>query len=129
MRTIIAGSRTVVDYITVLTAIREAREYGIRVTQVVSGTARGVDKLGEKYAEHMSLPVAYFPALWDKHGKKAGIIRNQEMADYAEACIAVWDGYSKGTKDMIERAWKANLKLYVYDISEKIRSTHHFLAR
>ena len=43
------------------------------------------------------------------------MIRNQVMADHADALIAVWDGASKGTADMIDRAKKRGLKVFVYD--------------
>ena len=38
------------------------------------------------------------------------------MAAYAEALIAVWDGVSGGTKDMIERAKAHGLKVYIHNV-------------
>ena len=38
------------------------------------------------------------------------------MAEYADALIAVWDGESRGTKNMIDEATSRNLKLFVYKI-------------
>ena len=112
MKTIIAGSRTITNYDTVLEAILAS---GFKVTEVVSGGASGVDSLGELYAFEMdSVKLKRFPANWSLYGKKAGPIRNQEMADYAEALIAVWDGESTGTKDMIERAQEKGLQVYVH---------------
>ena len=46
--------------------------------------------------------MALFEADWGTHGKKAGILRNIEMGDYADALIAFHDSESKGTKHMIE---------------------------
>lgn len=77
--------------------------------EIVSGTAAGADKLGERFAEKYNFPVKKFPANWDLHGKKAGPIRNEEMAKYATHCIVFWDGESRGTKNMIENAEKYNL--------------------
>jgi hypothetical protein len=74
------------------------------VTEVVSGCAHGADKLGERWAASLKIPVARFPADWDTHGKRAGFIRNSEMAEYADACIVFWNGTSKGTKHMIDIA-------------------------
>lgn len=79
------------------------------VTEIVSGTARGADKTGEWVAGFYSIPVAKFPADWDKHGKRAGYLRNAEMADCADALLAFWDGKSKGTKHMIDLATKKGL--------------------
>lgn len=70
--------------------------------QVVCGGARGADDLGRDYAEDRDIDVALFPADWNKHGKSAGYIRNQQMGDYADALIAFWDGESRGTKNMID---------------------------
>ena len=72
------------------------------LTEVVSGTARGIDKLGELWAKHRGIPVKRMPADWDKHGKAAGAIRNREMAVYADGALILWDGESRGSKNMYE---------------------------
>lgn len=113
MKTIIAGSRDIKLYSIIEKAIQQS---GFEITTVISGTANGVDKLGEEYAKKYNLPVLNFPANWDKYGKSAGYIRNEEMANKAEALIAVWDGKSKGTGNMISIARKKYLKLFVYTI-------------
>ncbi len=81
--------------------------------EVISGTASGADTLGERYAKENGYKLTRFPADWNKHGKKAGYIRNCEMADYAEALIAFWDGESKGTKNMIEIAKSKGIKIKI----------------
>ena len=81
--------------------------------EIVSGTANGADKLGEKFAKENGYPIKQFPADWDKNGKGAGYIRNAQMAEYADALIVFWDGKSKGTKHMIDLAKRANLKLKI----------------
>lgn len=81
---------------------------------IVSGTANGADKLGEKFANFMGYEIKQFPANWDEFGKRAGYLRNKEMAEYADALIAFWDGKSKGTKHMIDLAKEKNLKVVVY---------------
>lgn len=53
------------------------------------------------------------PADWNKYGKSAGYKRNEQMAIYADACLAFWDGKSKGTKHMIGLAKRHNLRLKV----------------
>ena len=55
-----------------------------------------------------------FPAEWDKYGRKAGPLRNEAMARYADALLAYWNGESKGTKSMIELAKASGLKVGVY---------------
>lgn len=104
MRVIVAGGRGFDDY----TLLSEELDclYGKLASQmiVVSGGAKGADKLGERYAEENSLTVNKFPADWDKYGKSAGYRRNAEMATHSEVLIAFWDGKSKGTSHMIDLA-------------------------
>jgi len=110
MKTIIAGSRNIEEYQLVLSAIEAS---GFEITEVVSGGARGVDSLGEKYGLEKNLPIKVFPADWEQHGRKAGIMRNKEMAAYADALIAIWDGNSPGTYNMITEAESCKLKIFV----------------
>lgn len=110
MKVIIAGSRSVTDIWHVYRAITYS---GLEITEVVSGCARGVDKLGEEWALMQPIPIKRFPADWDFYGKSAGHKRNKQMAEYADALIAIWNGSSPGTKDMIEQATKRGLKVYI----------------
>lgn len=111
MKTIIAGSRTISDYAVIVDAVKAS---GFEITEVISGSAQGVDRLGETYAQKNNLALKRFPAEWDKYGKSAGYRRNEQMAEHAEALIAIWDGKSKGTKHMIDIATRKNLKVYIF---------------
>lgn len=101
--------------------------------EIVSGTARGADKTGEKYAESRYMEAKLFPADWDKHGRSAGYKRNEQMADYADALVAFWDGRSRGTKHMIDIAKSKGIRVRVvrydeyYDEHEK-QAMHHYLG-
>jgi len=68
------------------------------------------------WAESHGLPVKRFPANWKEHHKAAGPIRNREMAKYADALVAIWDGESKGTKSMIGLAEKARIEIHVHRV-------------
>ena len=114
MKTIIAGSRTITDFELLEQAIETC---GFEISTVISGCAKGLDRLGEFWAEKYEIPILKFPADWVKYGRGAGPVRNKEMAKNADACIVLWDGKSKGAKNMIDLARKNNLLLYVYDIS------------
>lgn len=107
---IIAGGRDIHDYQLVLDAIDECQ---FPIATVVSGGAKGVDALGERYSEEKGLNLKIFRADWETHGRAAGPIRNRKMAENADALIAIWDGKSRGTKNMIETAEKKNLLVYV----------------
>ena len=80
---------------------------------IVSGTARGADRLGERYAAERGYRVERFPADWDRDGIAAGPIRNSQMAAHADALVAFWDGKSRGTRDMIEKAKEHNLPVRI----------------
>jgi hypothetical protein len=105
MKIVIAGSRNINDYDLLLTAVEKS---GFDITSVISGTASGADRLGERYAEENNITLIRRPADWKKHGKAAGHIRNAQMADEADAAIILWDGYSNGTKGMIREMAKRN---------------------
>lgn len=116
IKVIIAGTRDFNDY----AFLKKNVDYflqGINPNneeiEIVSGNARGADKLGERYAKENNLPVKLFPANWDKYGKRAGYLRNQEMANYSDMLIAFWDEKSKGTKHMIDIAKKQDLTVIV----------------
>tara|TARA_R110000851_G_scaffold321360_2_gene486759 strand:- start:373 stop:723 length:351 start_codon:yes stop_codon:yes gene_type:complete len=104
VRTIIAGGRDYDDWSDFEGYVDEFRASIVSGMSVVSGMARGADSLAVRYAEENELRLYEFPADWDKHGKSAGHIRNSHMAAHAEALLAFWDGKSKGTKNMIDRA-------------------------
>lgn len=112
MKIIIAGGRDFNDYETLKRFCNHVL-VNTPEFEIVSGTASGADTLGEKYASEVNKPIKRFPADWDKHGKSAGYKRNLEMADYADALIAFWDGQSKGTKHMIDIAKKKGLRIKV----------------
>ncbi len=99
MKVIIAGSRNIDDYSLVVRTIKNS---GYDITEVVSGTAVGPDRLGEQWARANNIPIKEMPADWMRHGNSAGPQRNRAMAEYADAAIIIWDGQSKGTRNMIE---------------------------
>ncbi len=120
MKVIIAGSRT----ITSMTDLEKAIELtnlntSIRITTLICGMARGVDTLAYNWAKKQGIPIEEYPANWNLYGKSAGYKRNVQMAENAEALIALWDGVSKGTKHMIDIAKERNLIVYIVDKSKK----------
>lgn len=110
MKVIVAGSRSITDGCLVDWAIVES---SFEITELVSGGARGVDSLGEMWADRHNIPIRRFIPNWDLYGKSAGFLRNTEMTKYAEALIAIHDGKSRGTADMIQKAVGTGLKVFV----------------
>ena len=116
-KVIVAGSREFTDYEKLRTTLdRLLSRYEISEIEIVSGGARGADTLGERYAEEKGCPVHVFPADWEQFGKAAGYRRNVQMAEYADACVAFWDGKSRGTKHMIDISKRYDLDLRVINI-------------
>ena len=121
IKLIIAGGRDFSDYqLLQLETQRFLVEQNFNPSQltIISGKAQGADSLGEQFARKYHFQVEEFPADWNTYGKRAGYLRNEVMAHNADALIAIWDGYSKGTKHMIDLAKKYNLKIYVYLANE-----------
>lgn len=122
-RLIVAGSRhlTFRDYPLLERAYDKAiAKFGWDVTEIVNGTALGGDALGVKFAKAHNIKVEDFEPDWgdsDDPNLEAGFLRNEDMAVYAAASrgglIALWDGHSSGTRDMISRARRHGLDVYI----------------
>jgi hypothetical protein len=110
---IIAGSRRFIGKSAYSLVAEAVVESGFDITEVVSGTARGIDNIGEEWARNNNVPVRQFPAQWGKYGRVAGLKRNEAMAKYSEGLIAIWDGESRGTENMINTAKVNGLQVYV----------------
>lgn len=119
---IIAGSRDFTDYNIVKKSLKNfliSKQTTDKPT-IICGMARGADMLGYRLAKEFKLLLKEFPADWDRFGKSAGYIRNEQMAKYAHengngVLFAFWDGKSKGTKWMIELAKKYNLEVHIFN--------------
>lgn len=78
---------------------------------IVQGGARGADSAAADFARMFYLPLEEFPADWDKHGKAAGAIRNQQMIDEGRPDLVVAFPGGRGTDDMCKRAVKAGIEI------------------
>lgn len=116
MRLIIAGSRDITDIEIVEKAYMLFVKRHGRASMIISGNARGVDRLGEKLAKSKGIPLVICPANWGYHGKRAGFLRNETMAELGDALLAVWDRKSKGTMNMINSAERKELVVLVHAV-------------
>ena len=117
---LVVGSRTFTDYSLMCEKLDKllSRYNSLCVPIcIVSGGARGADALAERYAKEHNYQLEVFHADWNKYGKSAGIRRNKQMAEVADALVAFWDGKSRGTKNMIEqmRRLKKPVKIVYYN--------------
>lgn len=112
-RIIVAGSRTLSSRPIVANAIKLSPHNPFH-GELVTGDADGVDSIAREFVQTFrNVELNVFPANWDEYGKSAGPRRNTEMAEYADGLIAVWNGKSSGTKDIIDKALERNLDVYV----------------
>lgn len=89
LRIIVAGGRDFNDFpllmnkcIGIIATVTK-EDNTIDKIRIVSGSARGADKLGEQYAQIAHYDVSRFLVAWDIYGKSAGYKRNVEMAKIA----------------------------------------------
>ena len=119
LKIVIAGCRNYNNYYEAKEyidfCIREIKKNNTIV--ILSGGCRGADAIGERYAIENGYEIRKFVANWDKYGKAAGPIRNEQMAIEADYIICFWDYKSRGTKSMIENAKKYSKPYKIKNIS------------
>ena len=118
MRVIVAGSRR---------GVPRAYVYGVLDAlkdgyweEIVQGGARGVDFHAKTWANSRGFKVTEFEADWSVQGRGVGPIRNTQMAEYGDMLIAIWDGSSARTADMIRKARSRDLQVLVFAVGEEI---------
>lgn len=127
---IVAGCRNMKDFVLLASELDYMfQNIALKDIEIVSGAQQtvtqrskdkyekyGADYLGELYAKTRGLQIKRFPADWGKHGKKAGPIRNEEMAKYGTHLIAFPSQESRGTRNMIKLAKDHGLKVHVCEL-------------
>lgn len=109
---VICGSREFNDY-QQFEQVLNGLLCGVNIARIITGGATGPDSMAVTYARKKGIKYDIMRADWSKHGRSAGPIRNTNMAKAAQATIAFWDEKSKGTKDMIIKAYACRHE-YVY---------------
>jgi hypothetical protein len=113
MKIAVVGSRQVLDE----PVIQEVLDtYLGKMTVLITGGAKGVDTLAERWARKNDIPVEVYLPDWKNLGKAAGIVRNRAMVLECQECIAFWDGISKGTKSTIDMCKKQNKPVVVFTV-------------
>jgi len=110
MNIAVIGSRTFDDYDLL---VKVLDPYLLSVTRIVSGGAKGADKLAEQYAKANNLDILVFVPDWQALGKRAGFLRNIKIIDNCDLVVAFWDGKSKGTRHSLDYALKTKKKVKV----------------
>lgn len=114
-RVVVCGSRRFPDPFRVSLAIHDCIDALPEGCEVITGGAFGADLMAHDAAQRRGLPTRIFFADWDRHGKRAGILRNLEMLDTKpDRVIAFWDGSSPGTRHTITEARKRAIPVEVH---------------
>lgn len=112
MKLLIAGSRSIEDF--------DLSGYVPPDTElIISGGARGIDHVAEQFAKKQGISSLVLRPQYQKYGKGAPLIRNEEMVALADAVLVVWDGVSRGTKHTLEYAKRAGKKVTVIMLSDE----------
>ena len=86
------------------------------VTEIVSGGARGIDTCARQYALSAKIKLTEFRPDYERYGRAAPLKRNDQIVDYADHIVAIWDGASRGTKYTIERCQRRGKTLTVFTL-------------
>lgn len=86
---------------------------------IISGGARGIDKVAEQYAKDKNLKTLILEPDWDNLGKVAGFVRNDDIIKLSDVILAIWDGTSNGTFDVIEKCLKKHKPIYLLKGTEE----------
>lgn len=119
LKIVIAGPRDFYDYDLVASSLVNILPKDRSKIQIVEGGATGVDRIARDFAIANKIEYKEFQADWSL-GRKAGPIRNEQMARYADMLIA-FDAHTRGTASMIRYATKEGLKVTTFDISAQYK--------
>jgi predicted Rossmann fold nucleotide-binding protein DprA/Smf involved in DNA uptake len=111
MKTAIIGSRYFTDYDYFLQIINA---HPVPITEIISGGAKGTDKLAEKYAKENNIPVSIIYPDYRVYGKRAPQKRNIEIIENCEQVIVFWDGLCKGTSFTMKEARERDLAVFLF---------------
>lgn len=115
-RVLITGSRNWSDEWAIAEVlaieVKKAHLDGGDVVIVHGDCPTGADRIAQDICDRSGIATERHPADWNKHGKAAGPIRNQEMVDSGvDICYAFSKGGSRGTKDCKARASAAGVEV------------------
>ena len=114
MKLAIIGSRNIV--------IKNLEQYlPCDIKEIISGGAPGIDRIAAEYAKKENIPLIEFLPDYRRYKRGAPLIRNQQIAEYADEALVFWNGQSNGTKYTIKLFQKLNKKITVIIIANDER--------
>ena len=88
------------------------------VGQVVHSGAISIDILAEQWAKNNNIESIIFSPNYEIYGKRAPLVRDKEMVEYADRVIVFWDGHSHDVKYILDYAKSIGRKCIVHLIGE-----------
>lgn len=113
MKVLVCGGRDYQERDYVFKELDKANQV-LKIDCIVSGMAKGVDSYAAQWAKSRHVGLHPFPANWNKYGKAAGPIRNQQMIDEGKPDLVLAFSGGTGTNDMINKAKKHNIEVITY---------------
>ena len=75
-------------------------------SEVISGGARGIDAMAERYAAENGLVCTVIKPDYRSYERAAPLIRNSSIVAKADFVLILWDGASRGSLNVIETCMK-----------------------
>lgn len=116
----VVGSRTFNNFSIFQSVLDNFRTLDKQFCRIVSGGAKGTDRLAKRYALLYQFPIKEYYPDWAKYGKAAGPIRNKLIVNDCDLLLAFWDYESRGTKSSIDFAKSLHKNVYIFDIRKEI---------
>ena len=116
MKVIITGSKTIDNPVVLINAIQQSK---FKITEVVSGSESGVDKLGELWAKKRNIKVKKYSPKWKRYGNSARFKRTVQMVNYADAVILLWDGVSTDVTHTVQYSRRCNMPVFIHLINQE----------
>lgn len=110
MRVIICGGRDYTDTKKMCLFLDRVHK-DLPIDVVIEGNAQGAGRIASFWARSRNIDNLKFKADWDKHGKAAGYIRNQQMLDEGKPDMVIAFPGGNGTAHMITIARKAGVRV------------------
>lgn len=89
-----------------------------KIQKIVHGGCRGIDTVADSWAKANNIEIIVYKPNYKVYGKRAPLVRDEEMVDFADVVIAFYDGKSKGTAYTFNYAKNKNRKVIIHLIQE-----------
>lgn len=108
-RTLVCGGRDYRCRATVFAVLDRLASDSPWPLVIIHGAARGADTLAAQWAKARGCEAVAFPADWERHGKAAGYLRNQQMLEEGKPDMVVAFAGGRGTAHMVRMARAASV--------------------